>query len=96
MSVKLNVSSFLAVETLKPAVGVNGIGFAAHVGQFDSLLDTISNERPFNPFEGRKLEAAEDLEAVEKDINDGLFASVPLESSKSVLGLLKSRHNCHT
>ena len=35
---------------MKPAVGSDDTGFSSHVGDFDSLLDTISNERPSNAF----------------------------------------------
>jgi hypothetical protein len=32
------------VNVLKPAVGSEEIGFSSHVGEFDSLVDTINNE----------------------------------------------------
>jgi hypothetical protein len=34
------------VDILKPAVGSANVGFSSHVGQFDSLLDTVSDESP--------------------------------------------------
>jgi hypothetical protein len=78
------------VEIVKPAVGSDGIGFAEYVGTFDSLLDTISNERSVN---GRPtLEDGDDDDA---DENDRLWSS-SLNSPKSVLSLLKTRHSCHT
>jgi hypothetical protein len=36
------------VNVLKPAVGSEEIGFSSHVGEFDSLVDTINNEMRFN------------------------------------------------
>lgn len=33
------------VKVLKPAVGEDELGFAAALGQFDSLIDTLANER---------------------------------------------------
>lgn len=83
---------FIVVEILKPAMGSDGIGFSEYVGQFDSLLDTISNERPLNSDPRPSLEIDEEDDA--GDADDPL-ASFSLASSRSVLNLLKSRHNCH-
>jgi len=85
------------VEIVKPAVGGNGIGFAAHVGKFDSLLDTISNERPMNSVNRQTSDNNTDYYDIDNDDTDSdtSFPSFSLESSKSVLSLLSSRHNCH-
>ena len=34
------------VQVMQPAVGEDETGFAYHLGEFDSLVDTIGNERP--------------------------------------------------
>lgn len=38
------------VEILPPAVGEEEVGFATHIGEFDSLLDTADDERPNKRF----------------------------------------------
>lgn len=69
------------VDVLKPAVGSEEIGFAAHVGEFDSLLDTLHNERPADFY---------------LDLKDDDDESVLSFGVGGTLGLLKSRHNCET
>jgi thiol-disulfide isomerase/thioredoxin len=56
------------VESLNPAVGDLQIGFCSHVGQFDSLVDTISDEQ------GSSAEAP---------INDGFETSGVLQLLRS-------------
>jgi hypothetical protein len=80
--------SLTVVEIIKPAVGSDGIGFAEYIGTFDSLLDTISNERSVDD----RLTLGDDDDDGENDP----FVSVGLTGTKSVLGLLKTRHSCHT
>lgn len=36
------------MDVLKPAIGSEDIGFSTHVGEFDSLVDTLSNEMRSN------------------------------------------------
>lgn len=88
---------------MKPGVGSDKVGFAEHVGKFDSLLDTLNNERPLDTSvtrwrqdtegntDARLEEAAEEEEGEEEDS----FALTPPESPRSVLNLLKTRHGCH-
>lgn len=75
-------SSKSAVDILKPSVGSSGTGFSSHLGHFDSLLDTICDERP-----SKTISLLDD----EYDDDDSFALG-----SSSVLELLKSRHNCHT
>lgn len=90
------------VDILKPAVGDSGIGFAAHIGSFNSLLDTISNERPLttSPMAfGLRDTAADEEEDDDEDDPpfyslDDPFASPALGAPGSVLDLLRARHNC--
>jgi hypothetical protein len=65
-------------------VGSSKNGFSSHVGQFDSLLDTLSDERPSTSF----LDLEDEDEDEETDSPSYVFGG-------STLGLLKSRHNCH-
>ena len=59
-------------------MGDQKIGFAEHVGKFDSLLDTLGDEGiPTSAFES----------------DDGVNNSF-LSFSGSTLELLKSRHDC--
>lgn len=78
------------MEILKPAVGSEDLGFAAAIGKFDSLLDTLGNERPLDP-------RAPVFNEEDENDDDNSFTSLSWESSssKSVLNLLKARHGCH-
>lgn len=69
------------VEVLKPAVGKSKVGFSSHVGKFEAVLDTIGDERPSASF------------FMNNDDDDDDNIS---KSGTSILGLLKSRHNCNT
>jgi len=69
------------LQILKPAVGDDEVGFASYIGEFDSLVDTISNELKTN------FMLNDDDDDDDDDIQDSPFGS-------SILGLLKSRHNC--
>eukprot|EP00980_Cylindrotheca_fusiformis_P019384 scaffold6661_cov109-Cylindrotheca_fusiformis.AAC.4 len=66
------------VDVLKPAVGPEEIGFAAHVGDFDSLVDTLNNEMRSN----RNFED-------DDDYDDENF-----RIGGSTISLLKKNHNC--
>jgi hypothetical protein len=80
-------------------VGSDGTGFSEYVGQFDSLLDTISNELPLNSLSRRFSDTDDDEEDDDDnddDDDDNPFSSISVESPRSVVNLLKSRHNCHT
>lgn len=70
------------VQILKPAVGEDEIGFSSYIGEFDSLVDTISNE----------LKGSDFMMTSSNDEDDEDDLEAPFGSS--ILGLLKSRHNC--
>lgn len=95
----LSCCSNLQVDILKPAVGDAQIGFAQHIGSFNSLLDTIGNERPLNTSPVTLFENAIDGEEEDElpfySLDDP-FASPTLGAPGSVLDLLRSRHECET
>jgi thiol-disulfide isomerase/thioredoxin len=67
---------------IKPTVGSSDTGFASHIGQFDSLVDTIGNER--------SASLTLDDPLIDEDYDD-----IGISFGASVLQLLKTRHNCH-
>ena len=84
-------------------MGDSGIGFAAHIGSFNSLLDTISNERPLTTspvafgWDDDESGADEDEEDDPPFYSlDDPFASPALGAPGSVLDLLRARHKCET
>lgn len=90
------------IEILKPEIGKNQVGFAAHIGNFSALLDTISNERPLitSPVAITGEDGGGTNDDAEDDppfysLNDP-FASPALGAPGSVLDLLRSRHKCET
>jgi thiol-disulfide isomerase/thioredoxin len=71
------------VEVVKPVVGSTEKGFAAHVGQFDALVDTVGNERSVGLTYD---ESNSNYNYDDDDVGGG---------GGSVLQLLKTRHNCY-
>ena len=71
---------------MKPAVGSDEIGFAEHIGKFDALLDTTSDERP------SLLGFGTSTATIDITQNDKEFYRIV--GSTSTLGLLRSRHSC--
>jgi hypothetical protein len=71
-------SFFRLVNVLKPAVGPSKIGFTAHIGKFDSMLDTLNDEGISGTF-------------FENDDEDG---DSSFSMGGTVLQLLKTRHDC--
>jgi hypothetical protein len=69
------------VNVLKPAIGSEEIGFSSHVGDFDTLVDTINNEMRFNN------------PIMDDDDDDDEYHNFGMGGS--TLDLLKSQHNCH-
>jgi thiol-disulfide isomerase/thioredoxin len=63
-------------------VGSSDTGFASHLGQFDSLVDTIGNER--------SASLSLDDPLIDEDYDD-----IGISFGASVLQLLKTRHNCY-
>ncbi|KAG7348402.1 thioredoxin [Nitzschia inconspicua] len=71
------------IQVITPAIGSSDVGFSAHVGQFDSLVDTIGNERSSSL-------------SMDDPIGDNDFYDIGLSFGSSVLQLLRNRHNCQT
>jgi thiol-disulfide isomerase/thioredoxin len=68
------------VESLDPAVGEMEVAFCSHVGEFDALVDTISDEA--NLAESSMIDDDDEFA-----FRSGIYSGV--------LTLLKSRHKCH-
>jgi thiol-disulfide isomerase/thioredoxin len=78
---KPNLVQIATVQVIKPMVDSSDTGFCSHLGQFDSLVDTIGNERSSSL-------------SVNDAINDEDFNDIGISFGSSVLQLLKTRHNC--
>ena len=82
----------LSVRVLPPVVGSQQLGFASAVGSFDSILDTLYNERdPLDNLPSLSREESDDEDSA-KDYSD----SAQNMRSSSILTLLRTRHNCET
>ena len=71
------------MNIIKPAVGDSETAFSSHLGQFDSLVDTIGNER---------LSSYLDFD----DDNDDEYGGDGTSFGGSTLNLLRNQHNCNT
>mmetsp|Transcript_26918 Transcript_26918/g.30143 ORF Transcript_26918/g.30143 Transcript_26918/m.30143 type:complete len:600 (+) Transcript_26918:118-1917(+) len=68
------------LQVIKPAIGDSETGFSSHLGQFDSIVDTIGNER---------VSSSQYF-----DDDDGYSAISSTSLGESTLQMLKSRHQC--
>jgi thiol-disulfide isomerase/thioredoxin len=73
-----------SVQVIRPSLGCDDIGFSSHVGQFDSLVDTLGNEQSLG------LSMDDDLVS-----NDEGFYDIGHSFGPSVLQLLKTQHHCN-
>lgn len=67
------------LQIMKPAIGESESGFASHLGEFDSLVDTIGNERTSTV--GSNFDEDEDDDM--------------LSLGDSTLQMLRSQHKCY-
>eukprot|EP00978_Attheya_sp_CCMP212_P001364 scaffold2856_cov47-Attheya_sp.AAC.1 len=78
------------VEVMGPSVGELELGFAAALGEFDCLVDTLGDEAKSGEPLPQLMNYDDDNDNDEEDEDDWMRGAMG-----GVIDLLKRRHNCH-